>query len=131
MNTESKNIIFFDGECNLCDHFINFIFKRDKLRQLFYAPLQGSTAKSLLKNEDLKNLKSIIFLRENVLFKESKAIAEIMSLIYPKTTKIFRFLPESFYDIFYRWVSAKRYKFWGRKSHLYSPVEAQKKYFLS
>ena len=130
MNKESKKIIFFDGECNLCEYFINYIFSRDKIKQFFYAPLQGPTSKKLLENEDLENLKSIIFLEEGIKFKKSKAIAKIMQLIYPKTTRIFQFLPYSFYNIFYKWIAKKRYNFWGKKSHLYTPTESQKKYFL-
>ncbi len=130
MDKEIKKIIFFDGECNLCDQFINYIFKRDKLRQFFYAPLQGFTAKNLLVGEDLKNLNSIIFLKGDTKFKESKALAEIMNLIYPKTTRIFNFLPYSFYNIFYRWVAKRRYNFWGKKSHLHIPTKEQREYFL-
>ena len=130
MDREFKKIIFFDGKCNLCDRFVNFIFKRDKSKQFFYAPLQGETAKKLLEEEDFQTLKSILFLKDGVKFKESRAIAEIMSLIYPKTTRAFKFLPYGFYDIFYNLVARKRYHLLGKKSDLYVPLEVQKRYFL-
>lgn len=43
-----KHLVFYDGECGLCDHFVQFLLKYDKKAQFAFAPLQGETAKRLL-----------------------------------------------------------------------------------
>ena len=130
MNKELKQIIFFDGKCNLCDRFVNFVFKKDTSRQFFYAPLQGSTAQNLL-HQDFKDLKTIIFLKEGKILKGSQALAEIMILIYPKWITVLKILPYSFYNIFYYWLAKRRRLFFGEKKGIFMPLEDQKKYFLS
>lgn len=45
---EGKHLVFYDGECGLCDAVVQFILKRDKEQIFVYAPLQGETAGQLL-----------------------------------------------------------------------------------
>ena len=40
---ESAMIIYFDGACNLCNGFIDFLIQVDQSRSLIFAPLQGTT----------------------------------------------------------------------------------------
>jgi predicted DCC family thiol-disulfide oxidoreductase YuxK len=41
-------IIFFDGYCNLCNGFVDWVVKRDTHAQFKFASLQSETAKKLL-----------------------------------------------------------------------------------
>jgi len=139
MKRDSQNIIFFDGRCKLCNRFIQFIFKRDKKHCFFYAPLQGTTAQSVVEEKDIHTLKSIVVLKNGHLFKESQAIEEIVSDIYPKTIWLLTLLSRirlpsrwhySFYNMFYRLVAKNRYQWFGKSSQMYQPTEVQNKYFL-
>lgn len=123
-----KTIIFFDGICNLCDSFVNFVFKRDSKRIFFYAPLQGVTASSLLSIEDKDNLKQIVLLHNNQIFKGYRAIQKIFCLLYPKASLIFKIIPGSF---LYKVIAKRRYKLFGKKEDLYQPSKEQKEFFLS
>lgn len=115
MSFKDKNIIFFDGNCNLCDRFVNYIFKRDKKSLFTYSPLQGEVAQALLDQDDIQELKNILFWKKGKIFRASDALFEIMKLLYPRGVLIFKILPKSFYKIFYRFVANNRYKFFGRK----------------
>lgn len=126
-----KNIIFFDGKCNLCDRFINFVFKRDCKKQFLYAPLQGQTAKQYLKTKELKNLQSIIVLQKELILKETSAIKAIMKELYPRLSILFSILPSAFFNLFYRFIAKKRYAFFGKKELLYQASEEQKEFFLA
>ncbi len=42
-------IVFYDGECGVCNRFVFFLLERDHKDQLNFAPLQGPTAKLLIK----------------------------------------------------------------------------------
>lgn len=123
-------IIFFDGQCNLCDRFVNFVFKRDTHRHFLYAPLQGETAFRKLSREDIQGLKSIVILKDGLVLKETRAVQAVMQQIYPRCSIVFSLLPLPFFNFFYRLVGKRRYSLFGKKSHLYQPSESQKKFFL-
>lgn len=123
-------IIFFDGQCNLCDRFANFVFKRDVKRKFLYAPLQGVTARQRLKEEDIKGLKSIVVLKNDIVLKETQAVKTVMQQIYPRYSGFFALFPSYFFNVFYRLIAKNRYKIFGKKDNLYQPSEDQKKYFL-
>ena len=59
-----KKIIFFDGVCNLCNQFVDFVLKADKNKQIKIASLQGETAKKTLIQEDLTNLSTVIYFKD-------------------------------------------------------------------
>lgn len=126
----NQYIIFFDGQCNLCDRFVNFVFKRDVKRIFLYAPLQGATAKEHLKEEDISGLKSIIVLKNSIVLKEAQAIQTVMKLLYPRYSVLFSLFPSRFFNFFYRFIAKKRYKIFGKKDNLYQPPGEQRKHFL-
>ena len=38
-------IVFYDGDCALCGGFVRWVAARDRGERLFFAPLQGETAR--------------------------------------------------------------------------------------
>ncbi|MDE0091903.1 MAG: DUF393 domain-containing protein [Oligoflexia bacterium] len=127
---QDKNIIFFDGVCELCDWFVNFVFKRDSKKQFLYAPLQGETAKIHLKKEDSQGLKSIIFFNHGTVLKESPALKAIMKKLYPRWAFLLSLFPNFIFNLFYRFIAKRRYTFFGKKESLYQADSEQQKYFL-
>ena len=80
-----QRIIFFDGLCNLCNGFINFIVARDQKGKNQIASLQGHTAKDLLVHSTDKDLNSIVFYHKSkgeiqIYTESSAAIRVIASL---------------------------------------------------
>jgi predicted DCC family thiol-disulfide oxidoreductase YuxK len=45
---QNQHLVFFDGECGICDRMVRFLIKADKYKKLQFAPLQGETAKKFL-----------------------------------------------------------------------------------
>jgi predicted DCC family thiol-disulfide oxidoreductase YuxK len=58
----AKPIVFFDGECGLCDRTVSFILAHDSRRNLQLAPLQGETAAQRIPADDRRQLNSIVLL---------------------------------------------------------------------
>ena len=114
MPVSQPDIIFFDGQCQLCNHFVKFVFKRDKNRQFLYAALQGQTARKHLQKKDIESLKSIVVWREGALFRESQAIQAVLKKLYPRLSFLFRFLPDLALNVFYNVVAKNRYRIFGR-----------------
>lgn len=42
--TKGKHLVFYDGECGLCDRAVQFLIQHDKEKVFDFAPLKGRTA---------------------------------------------------------------------------------------
>jgi predicted DCC family thiol-disulfide oxidoreductase YuxK len=62
----SHHLIFYDGECGLCDLAVQFVIQRDVNKLFFFAPLQGKTASNLLQGipAEYKNSDSLILIED-------------------------------------------------------------------
>lgn len=50
MSGHLNHLVFYDGNCGLCDRIVQLIFKEDKKERFVFAPLQGETASQYLKS---------------------------------------------------------------------------------
>ena len=46
-------VLFFDGECGLCNRLVRFLLRLDRSGRLRFAPLQGPTAQAYLRDHGL------------------------------------------------------------------------------
>lgn len=44
------HLVFYDGDCGLCDHIVQFLLERDKEEIFVFSSLQGETAAQYLKH---------------------------------------------------------------------------------
>ena len=111
--SEDGDIVFFDGECGLCDAAIRQIMQIDSNRRLRFAPLQGQTATRLL-DESLRspeNLKTLVYLdRAQKVWTKSEATLEILKRVggFWKIASLAKILPVGFRDWFYDRVAERR-----------------------
>ena len=56
-------VLFFDGECGLCNRIVRLLLRLDRRGVLRYAPLQGKTAQSYLRAHGLptEDFDSLVF----------------------------------------------------------------------
>lgn len=128
----SKNIIFFDGVCHLCNSFVDHLIQADRHRIFYYAPLQGPTAAKLVPEQDRKHLNSVIYLRKGQLLKESKAALQILidlGGIY-KLFGIFKLVPSKFSDLIYRQIAKNRYAWFGKQDLCRLATPEEKSFLL-
>ena len=131
---EDKNIIFFDGICNFCDSTIDFIWKNNKKRNIYYASLQSHFSKEFLKrfNEDI-SMDTIYYYSQGIIYKKSRAISKIcieLKSPYPFLglfIKVLPFIGDVFYDI----ISNNRYSILGKKESCRIPSIEEKQFFLN
>jgi predicted DCC family thiol-disulfide oxidoreductase YuxK len=132
--SESKQIIFFDGVCGLCNHFIDFLFKIKAYEYFRFASLQGETAQLLLSQEVRKNLDSVILYQERRTWRESGAVVRIFWQL-PLPYKVLGFLlfliPSFIRNIAYKRVASVRYKLFGKKETCRLPLPHEREYFLN
>ena len=83
---DKNNIIFFDGVCNLCNGFVDFMIKRDKNKTFFYCALQSNAAHDILVKHKISlstSFSTIYYFENGKLYEKSKAILYILKHLSP------------------------------------------------
>ncbi len=129
-----QSIIFFDGVCNLCNHSVQFIIKRDKKGQFQFASLQSAKAVELLPEEFIQgdNFQSIVLLKGDRHYKKSTAalmVAKKLSGLWP-ALYVFIIIPAFIRDVFYDIIAKNRYLLFGKKDQCMIPSPEMKHRFI-
>lgn len=115
----TKNIILFDGICNLCNGLVDFILKRDKKGRFRLIPIQSEKGQSILNDLNIEDsaLKTVFYLRKDKLLTESTAVLYILKDLKGAWQLLFSFIifPPFIRDSIYRIVSKHRYKWFGKR----------------
>jgi predicted DCC family thiol-disulfide oxidoreductase YuxK len=126
-------IVFFDGVCGLCDRTVKWLLKVDRQRSLRFAPLQGETARQLLEAPDIRDLKSLVIYDEHGIARSSTAVVRILWHV----GGIWRFvsyglwlIPSPIRNWGYRFVSAHRYRWFGKTDVCRLPQPGEAARFL-
>jgi predicted DCC family thiol-disulfide oxidoreductase YuxK len=128
-----KNIILFDGVCNLCNHSVQFIIKRDPKGHFKFASLQSEIGQKLVEQYGIpKGIESIIYIENDKVYIKSSAALRISRKLngYWRYLKILSILPSSVRDFFYDIIAKNRYKWFGKKESCMLPTTETKKRFL-
>lgn len=133
---QNKPVLLFDGVCNFCNSSVIFILKRDKKRKIFFAALQSPCAQEILNSIGEKVLEgdydSVILIYNGKLYKRSRAVLEILSIIGGlwKLTVVFKIIPAFISDFFYDLIARNRYRLFGKKESCMIPTPEIKGQFL-
>ena len=122
-----KPIIFFDGYCTLCNGWLDFMLKRDKKSSLYFASLQGTTAKEQLEQEHLDTIDTIILKEGDTLYFQSSAslraftyLGGLYRLLY-----VLLVVPPFIRNGVYNIISRNRYQWLGKRETCRVPSEAE------
>src|ERR1035437_1342864 len=126
-------VILFDGICNLCCGWVQFVIRRDKELKFRFASLQSESGRKLLNSIGLKtrNMESIVYLKGSKYFQESSAVLEILYELGGiwRLFVVFKLIPHSIRDSIYRAIAKRRYVFFGSRSSCYLPSSENQKRF--
>lgn len=125
------DVVFFDGICGLCNHFIDFLFRHDSKKCLRFSPLQGQFIKTSLASP-LSDAETIVLLKGNKVFTKSRAVIESVAAlggIWILVRAIYIF-PSGIRDLIYDKVARHRYKWFGKKEVCRLPKLEEKQSFL-
>ena len=131
---QNHHIILFDGVCNFCNYWVNFIIDRDKDDIFKFAALQSEAGQRLLNNFNLKaeDFNTFILIEGEIYFTKSTAALMIArKLNFPfKVLYYFIFIPKFLRDLIYSLIATNRYKFFGKRDICRIPSENEKEKFL-
>jgi predicted DCC family thiol-disulfide oxidoreductase YuxK len=123
---EEKQIILFDGVCNLCNGSVNFIIDRDSDQRFVFAPLQEERGQQLQLKYGLspEALDSVVLIKEGKVYKKSTAALEIAKQLdgWWKVLYIFKIVPAFIRDMVYDMVARNRYRWFGRADQCRLPT---------
>jgi|TARA_B110000259_G_scaffold103774_1_gene119324 predicted DCC family thiol-disulfide oxidoreductase YuxK len=127
-----KNIIFYDDNCVLCNHSIQFLIKKDLQNQFVFAPLQGKLAKKSIDLIYIKKLDSFVVLSNGNSYVKGRAIKFIIQNL--KTLSFYKwvlFIPNSILDLVYSFIGKIRYKVFGKsKNCLYLNKKIKNRFII-
>jgi len=128
---QNKHVVFFDGECGVCNFWVQWILERDKNDQFMFASLQSDFGQSFLSERGLetKVFNTMYLWKPNQYYLiKSKAVLQIANLlggIY-KLAGIGKILPSSLSDKVYDIISKNRMKLANQKCYLPTPHQRRK-----
>lgn len=128
-----RQIIFFDGVCNLCNAFVDFLVKRDKDQSFFFAPLQGEVASLKLPAGRPAQLNSVVLWNQGQILEKSDAALMILQQLGGGwwLMRVFWIVPAVLRDLVYDFVAANRYRFFGKRETCRLPSPEEKARFLN
>lgn len=126
-------VIYFDGVCNLCNFFVDFVIQRDPEGLFLFAPLQGVTAQKQL-GEHSQQLKSVLVKTEdNLILKESDAVLFVLKRLsrgWALFSCLAKILPGFFRDWIYKKIAENRYSLFGKRDNCRLPTRGEAQRFL-
>lgn len=126
-------IVLFDGVCNMCNSFVQFVIKRDPKGVFKFASLQSNSGSSILNHHEYrKDLHSIVLIDGDTLYTESTAILHIVShLSGPvRILSLFKMVPKPLRDRLYQFGAKYRYLLFGKQTSCMIPTKEIKSRFI-
>ncbi len=123
MSQQPKQILFYDGVCNLCHGAVRFA-DRWANESVHYASLQSEFAKTAIGDRvNLTDLNTVYYLKNGKLYKEADAFLHLATDgKFPfNLVSIFFIVPSFIRNPIYRWVAKNRYKWFGEKTQCEIP----------
>lgn len=129
-----RGVVLFDGVCNLCNHSVQFIIKRDPKGYFHFAPLQSAYGVEKIRQHNIssREMESIILILDSRALKKSNAVLEIarhLNGLWP-LCYAFKIIPTIIRDWLYDLVARNRYSWFGRQDSCMIPTPALKARFL-
>jgi predicted DCC family thiol-disulfide oxidoreductase YuxK len=130
---ENNPIVLFDGVCNFCNRWVNFIIRHDTKKKFRFAALQSDIGKKLLKQYDIpEKTESVVLIYNQQAHIKSTAGLHILYHIgglyaLPFALVIF---PAYIRDFYYDVIARNRYKWWGKMDQCMIPTQDVKERFL-
>lgn len=131
----AQAIVYFDGTCNLCNGFVDFLIRRDTGRALRYASRQGEAFAALAaRHPEVAAVDTMLahVLEEDRLFLKSDAtLAAVGFLPAPwPWLRAFRLVPRFLRNAVYDWVARNRYRMFGKRDTCRLPSPQERELFL-
>ena len=126
-------MILFDGVCNLCNGFVQFVIARDPARRFRFASLQSEAGRRSLEAAGAGNsAETVVLVEDGRAFTRSTAalrIARCLRFPWPLAFALI-VVPRPLRDQVYDWVARNRYRWFGKRDVCMVPTPELRDRFL-
>lgn len=131
-------LLFFDGECGFCNHWVNRVKNADHAHRIRFGTKQGKTFQQIAKiHPEVANVESIVVISRNAIGREDILVRSPAVRIIVEGLPGFRFftfflqiIPTPICNLGYRLFSKVRRPLFGRLSQCRVPTEQERKLFV-
>ena len=129
-----ERVIVFDGVCNFCNAFVNFVMDRDSQEEFKFGTLQSLPAQTILDQFHLAtdDYETFLLLEHGKVFTKSTAALKILRrlkgpwpLLY-----IFILIPRPIRDMVYSFIARHRYGWMGKSTSCRVPTAKDHQRFV-
>ncbi|MEE2750736.1 MAG: DCC1-like thiol-disulfide oxidoreductase family protein [Myxococcota bacterium] len=111
-----QRLLLYDGECGLCDRFVQWVLEQDEAGLFHFAPLQGETATRLRENLEIPDgLDTAVLVESGVVHLRSGAVLRVLGALSAPWSwfSLLRVFPRFLTDPMYRVVARIRHRLLG------------------
>ena len=117
----AQKVIFFDGECGLCNRIVDWLMRTDKSEQFFFSALQSPFAKRFFKDRNLhiEVFDTIYFYHNQQLYDKGTAVKQLLLDLpgaWHYLGRLTAWVPKFIADYLYELVAANRFRLFGKTS---------------
>ena len=127
-------VVLFDGVCNLCNGFVQFVIPRDPRGYFKFGTLQSAFARRLLSPEESPSQvpDTVVLVEQGRVFTRSTAVLRIARhLAFPwPLLSVLLAIPAPIRDRVYAIVAKNRYGWFGRRDACMVPTPEIRSRFL-
>lgn len=132
---EGRPVLIFDGVCNLCNFFVDFVIRRDKKEQFLFTANQHQSGQQLLEEHgyDIEDVSTVFLYENGKMYERSDAALRVArKLGFPWSIAwVGMILPRGLRDGIYKWIARNRYRWFGQKETCRLPTPAERARFLA
>ncbi|MDX1476469.1 MAG: DCC1-like thiol-disulfide oxidoreductase family protein [Saprospiraceae bacterium] len=112
-------VIWFDGQCNVCNGFVQYVIKRDPDARFRFAPLQSAED-----HPEGPTFETMLLEQDGVTYRYSDAVLNTFAQLKgpARLLAIFRIIPKPLRDRIYRWIARRRYWIFGKTDQCMVPT---------
>ena len=124
-------VVFFDGHCNLCNGFVNFVIDRDPENRVRFGSIQSHIPYLDYMNAPT-DLSTMVLVQNGKVYTHSEAALRSFALLsFPwNLVSVFQWLPSPIRDLGYRTVARYRYLLFGRTDTCRAPDPSLQQRFV-
>lgn len=134
MSDNSEAVVLFDGECNLCNHSVQWILKNERKPLFRFCSMQSNSGQALLKQHGFVEMpETLVLIKEGKFKIQSDAVLAIAGDMNLKFRWIswFSWIPKGIRDGIYKWIAKNRIKWFGKADSCFLMRSEWKSRFIS
>jgi predicted DCC family thiol-disulfide oxidoreductase YuxK len=131
----TRIVVLFDGVCNLCNGFVNWVIDRDPGAACLFLPLQSEAGRAIVRaaGRDPDELETIVVIesgRASIRSDAALRVGRRLGSPWSGLARLGGVVPRPLRDLVYRLVARWRYRLFGRQEACRLPTPELSAHFL-